>query len=87
MNRASRHVDRREPDSLRRAYERVSRLVDLTVETRPRRGLRHELLRWRDLIAALCVAPEPSSTAHRQASRSLLQLNPISARQIPHVGC
>lgn len=87
MNRASRHVEKHEIDSLRRAYERVLRLVDLTVETRPRRGLRRELLRWRDLIAALYVAPEPSSAAHRQAFRSLLQLTPTSARQIPHVGC
>lgn len=85
MNRASRHIERRERDSLGLAYERVLRLVDLTVATRPRRGLRRELLRWRDLVAALYLEAAPDATAHRQAFRSLLQLSPGAARQIPHV--
>ena len=56
MNRASRLLGPEDRDSLQRTYERVLRLVDLTVATQPRRGLRRELLRWRDLIAALYIA-------------------------------
>jgi hypothetical protein len=85
MNRAARSIRRHEGDSLSLAYERVLRLVDLTVATQARRGFRRELLRWRDLIAALYVSPEPDPAAHAQAFRSLLQLTPAAARQIPHV--
>ena len=63
----------------------MRRLLDLTVATRQRRGLRRELLRWRDLIAALYVTPEPEAGAHAQAFRCLLQFTPAASRQIPHV--
>lgn len=85
MNRASRLFRPQDRASLRRSYERVLRLVDLTVATRPRRGLRRELLRWRDLVAALYVAPESDEQAHRQAFRCLLQLTPAASKQIPYV--
>jgi hypothetical protein len=85
MSRASSLLRPEDDDSLRRTYERVLRLVDLTVATRPRRGLRRELLRWRDLVAALYVAPEADRRAHLQAFRSLLQFTPTAAKQIPLV--
>ena len=45
--------------------------------------LRRELLRWRDLIAALYRSAEADEALHRAAFRCLLQLNPTAARQIP----
>ena len=85
MNRATRLFGADELASLRRTYERVLRLVDLTIATRPRRGLRRELLRWRDLIAALYISSEPVSQEHTRAFRCLLQLTPTAAKQIPHL--
>jgi hypothetical protein len=83
MNRASRLLGPEDHRSLKRTYERVLRLVDLTVATQPRRGLRRELLRWRDLIAALYVSPESEPVAHREAFRCLLRFTPAASRQIP----
>ncbi len=71
--------------SLRRSYERTLRLVDLTVAVQARATLRRELLRWRDLVAALYVAAEPNPSAHREAFRCLLLLHPEAARQIPYL--
>ena len=85
MNRASGLFEPGRLPALRRTYERVLRLVDLTVATRDRRGLRRELLRWPDLVAALYVAPLPERESHAAAFRCLLQLNPVAAKQIPHV--
>ncbi len=85
MNRASSSFVTGGQASLEKCYERVLRLVDLTVATQRRKGLRRELLRWRDLVAALYVAPRPDREAHAAAFRSLLQLTPAAARQIPHV--
>jgi hypothetical protein len=83
MNRAAKLLGPEDRGRLGNSYERVLRLVDLTIETRPRRGLRRELLRWRDLIAALYRSSEPDRALHRAAFRCLLQLNPVAARQIP----
>jgi hypothetical protein len=85
MNRASGLLRAEDRPSLQRAYERVLRLVDLTVATRPRRGLRRELLRWRDLVAALYIAPAPEPEAHAAAFRALLRFTPAASRQIPHL--
>ena len=85
MNRASRLFQPEDQPSLRRAYERVLRLVDLTVATRPQRGLRRELLRWRDLVATLYVAPDPAADAHAQAFRCLLRFTRAASKQIPYL--
>jgi hypothetical protein len=45
--------------------------------------LRRELLRWRELVAALYVSPAPSRAEHLAALRCLLQLTGEAARQIP----
>jgi len=68
------------------SYERVLRLTDLTVETRPGRSLRRELLRWRELVATLYISPEPSPAVHRDVFRCLLQFTPAASAQIPYVG-
>jgi hypothetical protein len=70
---------------LRSGYERVLRLTDLTVSCRPRPALLRELLRWRDVVAALYVAEAPAPTAHRAAFEVLLRFTPVAAVQIPHV--
>jgi hypothetical protein len=85
MNRGLSLLEPEDMDSLRRTYERVLRLVDLTVATQPRRSLRRELLRWRDLVAALYIADRPNPGAHTEAFRCLLRFTAAASRQIPHV--
>jgi len=68
-----------------RTYERVLRLVDLTVTVQTKRTFRRELLRWRDLIAALYVEPDTDPDGHRAAFRCLLRFRPEASRQIPHL--
>ena len=83
MNRASKLMGSGDSGSRQRSYERILRLVDLTVEVQQRRNLRREMLRWRDLVAALYLQPEASPKEHKDAFRSLLLFTPTSARQIP----
>ena len=82
MHRGSRLLGPADAASRRLAYERVLRLVDLTVEVQTRSGLRRELLRWRDLVAALYLQPEPDPAEQRRVFRTLLQFTPIASRQI-----
>jgi len=85
MNRATGLLRQGETTGLALAYERVLRLVDLTVEVQQRSALRRELLRWRDLIADLYIKSECDSAAHTAAFRALLLFTPEAARQIPFV--
>jgi hypothetical protein len=85
MNRASNLMAAADRQSRTLAYERVLRLTDLTVEVNPNRPLRRELLRWRDLVAALYLGPDANVDAHRAALRCLLQLSPAGAAQIPYL--
>jgi hypothetical protein len=85
MNRAGKLFAPEHRERLRLTYERVLRLVDLTVAVNERRSLRKELLRWRDLIAAEYIDSAPSLPAHQAAFRCLLQLHPKSASQIQYV--
>jgi hypothetical protein len=85
MNRAGKLFGAGDRGRLGTCYERILRLVDLTVETRNRPALRRELLRWRDLVAALYLALAPDREKHRAAFRALLLLHPVSAQQIPFV--
>ncbi len=82
MNRIRRLPDQ-DPEARRRAYERVLRLTDLTLDTTDRRGLRRELARWRDLVASLYLEREIHLERHESAFRMLLLLRPAAARQIP----
>jgi len=83
MNRARNLLADADRDALRRTYERVLRLVDLTIATRPRRTLRRELLRWRDLVAELYVSAAPGREAHDEAFRCLLRFTAEASKQIP----
>ena len=85
MNRAKRSIELGDQQALSLSYERVLRLLDLTVEVQRRSTLRRELLRWRDLIAELYIRSEPSASDHAAAFRALLQLTPVAAQQIPFV--
>ena len=85
MNRTSSRLRTSDREGARLGYERVLRLVDLTIEVNQRRPLRRELLRWRDLAAALYIADEPGLTEHEAIFRSLLQLTPVASEQIPFV--
>ena len=85
MNRASSLLGDEDLASLRRTYERVLRLLDLTVATQTRQGLRRELLRWRDLVATLYVAPRADAASHTEAFRCLLRFTPAASKQITHL--
>ncbi|HLX07875.1 MAG TPA: hypothetical protein VKY89_08435 [Thermoanaerobaculia bacterium] len=85
MNRASRLFRQEETTGLALAYERVLRLVDLTVEVQQRATWRRELLRWRDIIADVYIQPERDLAVHTAAFRALLLFSPEAARQIPFV--
>jgi hypothetical protein len=85
MNRASRALSLAERASVHLSYERVLRLVDLTVEVQPRPALRRELLRWRDLVAELYLQSDPDPGEHREAFRALLLFTPAAAQQMPFV--
>lgn len=83
MNRATRLLRLANRPGLLLAYERILRLVDLTVEVQTGYGLRRELLRWRDLVAEMYANPGLQPDHHLAVFRALLQLTPASARQIP----
>lgn len=85
MNRAAKLFAAADRSRLLSSYERVLRLTDLTVQVRRHSGLRRELLRWRDLIAALYVSAEPSPLEHRAAFRVLLRFTPVASAQISAV--
>ena len=86
MHRARRFLDDAgQPERLRACYRRVLRLLDLTVEVNPRPTLRRELLRLREVMAALYLAEAPRPAEHRRALRALLQLSPPAARQLAHL--
>jgi len=63
-------------------YERVLQLADLTIRLASTRARRRELLRWRDLVAALYLDGEPDAAEHRRVFRVLLQFTPAASRQI-----
>ena len=83
MNRAMKLNPTCDRDLLLGCYERVLRLVDLTVAVASRPTRRRELLRWRDLIAGMYIDLEQARTAHAAAFRCLLQFTPEGAAQIP----
>jgi hypothetical protein len=85
MNRASKLFASADIGRLRTSYERILALTDLTIQAADTRGLRRELLRWRDLVAAQYVADTPDRTEHGRAFRALLQLHPEAWRQLPWV--
>jgi hypothetical protein len=85
MNRASKLQGLSDGHLLGKCYERVLALVDLTVQVQNRPSRQRELLRWRDLIAALLIADTPEPEAHAAAFRCLLRFTPAASAQIPFV--
>jgi len=85
MHRASKLTKPDDGERRRSAYARALQLADLTVQVAGRPAVRREVLRWRDLVAALYVAPAPDPVAHTAAFRALLRLTPEASRQIPLV--
>jgi len=85
MNRASRLLSDSDTVSRRLSYERVLRLLDLSIEVSECRAFRRELLRLRGVIGELYIAKEADASAHFAALRVLLQLTPGSAAQIPYL--
>jgi len=83
MNRARKLLGSSDWASLRNCYERVLRLADLTIGVHETRGLRRELLRWRDLIAQLYITETPDLSRHNTAFRCLLRFTPVASQQIP----
>ena len=81
MNRARRLLADELTDSLRLAYERALRLIDLTIAVANKRTLRRELLRWRELLGELYV--DPDRDRHEAAFRCLPQMTPASSSQVP----
>jgi len=83
MNRAAALMTVEDNGRRQNAYARVLQLTDLTIGTRPRPALLRELLRWRDVVAALYLREEGDPETHREAFRCLLRFTPVAARQIP----
>jgi hypothetical protein len=83
MYRAAKLEAPEDRERQRSAYERTLQLTDLTVQVSRRRALRRELLRWRDLVAALYIAPGGDPAAHTAALRALLRLTPEASKQLP----
>jgi len=82
MNRAMKLQGPADRERLRHAYERVLELTDLTIQVQPARRFRREMLRWRDLVARLYLAPEPDPGAHATAFRTLLRFTPEASKQL-----
>lgn len=74
-----------EPEALRRSYERVLRLTDLTAQAADRHAFRLEILRWRDGVAELYLAPDTTSDRHRRLLHCLLLMTKEAARQRPYL--
>ena len=85
MKRGSALMAPADQDSRAKGYERVLRLLDLTVATQSKPTLRRELLRWRDVVAALYAAHDAEPEAHDEALRCLLRFTPAASRQIPYL--
>ncbi len=82
MKRASALMAPADRETRGRTYERVLRLLDLTVTTQSKPTLRRELLRWRDLVAMLYVTQDADPRAHDEAFRCLLRFTPEASRQL-----
>ena len=67
------------------SYERVLRLVDLTVAIQTKPTFRRELLRLRDLVAELYIAEAPDARGHDEALVALLRLTAEAGKQIPEL--
>jgi hypothetical protein len=83
MNRAGKLQREDDGERRERAYERVLRLTDLTIGCLPRKAVLRELLRWRDLAAALYLGARrvADTETHYHVFKVLLLMNSETARQ------
>lgn len=70
----------------RNAFERVLYLADLTIAAQAGWSLRRELLRFRDLAAAMYLDPSPDADEQARLLKALLLLTPESALQREPLG-
>jgi len=84
MNRAGKLMAPDDRARLLNGYERVLELANLTITAPIRAPLRRELLRWRDLVAALYVGPASDARAHAAAFRALLRFTPQASALLAH---
>lgn len=82
LHRAGKLTGRDDQERRSNAYERVLALTDLTIQAPSRPAVRRELLRWRDLVAALYAQPNADGTAHHAAWTCLLRFSPEASRQL-----
>ena len=85
MNRGRKQLGAKDASRLKNCYERVLRLVDLTIQVNSRYALRRELLRWRDVVAELYLAEESATQDFDAAFRCLLRFTPVASQQIPYL--
>jgi hypothetical protein len=82
LHRASKLMEPDDRERRSNAYERVLALTDLTIQAPSRPAVRRELLRWRDLVAALYVQPNADATAHSALWTCLLRFTLEASRQL-----
>lgn len=85
LNRASKALDLEDGGSFLLCYERVLRLADLTAAVADRLTFRRELLRWRELAAALYYDQALDAGRHGELFRTLLSFSPATWAQRPYV--
>lgn len=81
VHRTARLIELGAWDRVHAGLERVLRLTDLTIECASSRGRRRELLRWRDLVAALYIQERPDPDQHESMFRCLLLFTPTAFQQ------
>lgn len=82
VHRTARMIELGAWDRAHSGLERVLRLTDLTIACTTSRARRRELLRWRDLAAALYLQEQPDAESHRRMFLCLLQFTPVAYQQV-----
>jgi hypothetical protein len=83
INRAGNWIERNDPDEVNSCYERALELVDLTLATVVRPGLRKELLRYREVLGLQYLATSKNFLVNQALYRVLLSLDPGSFAVLP----
>jgi hypothetical protein len=86
LHRASKWTGVGDTALRRGAYARSLALTDLTAAGSGHRlAFRREILRWRELLAALYLEEEARPVRNAELLRTLLRFTFETSRQIPHV--
>ena len=81
VHRTARVIELGSWDRVHAGLERVLQLTNLTIACASSPTRRRELLRWRDLVAALYVQQRPDPGLHESMFRCLLQFTPAAFPQ------